>query len=140
MIGRSYFRLWKGLRTFGGIRIALSFVVSIAFSLQCQATQTHIHGASSPMASFGSVDTAELPSGETESQKGDRFPDKHDPAHCPLCQVIASGASAIIPDATVRLLPVSTARSDLNQRSIHLHALMPRHGWLSRGPPARLPT
>jgi len=116
----------------------LHFFVAIAFGLQCQITQTHIHGASFRSAMVHLLGAVASTSSKTASQKGDRVPDKDDPAHCPLCQAIASSASAVVPDVAVRMPPVLPARYDIRPRNVYLLSFKPRHDWLSRGPPSDL--
>jgi hypothetical protein len=113
-------------------RLAITFFVLLAFTLQTYVIQTHIHG----MAGFG-VAAVKLDLGKSAAreQRPDKLPPANDPANCPICQEILHTGYYVTPSVAVLPLPavaVSIAPTVIDiLTAVEAHS----HSWKSRAPP-----
>jgi hypothetical protein len=101
----------------------------LAFTLQCYAIQTHIHGA--PQAADGGP----LVKGIEKSIDHGKSPAAPDTADCPICQAIAHTGAFFAPAAPLLVLPAwaGPVASPVTLRAIFRAAAT--HNWFSRAPP-----
>jgi hypothetical protein len=113
-----------------GARLAITFFVLFAFTLQTYVIQTHIHGA----APTGIAKLA-LDKSAAREQRPDKLPTGNDPANCPICQEILHTGFFVTPSAAVLPLPavaVSIAPTVIDiKAAVEAHS----HSWKSRAPP-----
>jgi len=119
--------------TFFGERRRVSRIVAwvllFAFTLQCYATQIHIHG--SPLPSFGTSIGKIADEGDNHGKS----PGTPDPADCPICQAIAHTGLFFTPAAPLLFLPAWVAHVALTVHGNAVSRAAATHDWLSRAPP-----
>jgi hypothetical protein len=114
------------------VRLAVTFVCLVAFSLQAYIAQTHFHyfdaGSSAPVAAAGD-------NGKNAPFDPDHSPLKEDPAKCPFFQAVAQGAAALLPHVPVLLLSSVCGFAGLPVETQAFIAATVAQGWQIRGPP-----
>jgi hypothetical protein len=108
------------------LRLAITFLALLAFSVQSYVTQTHIHGAP---ASSG-IAKAEQP-----AQPHDRYPANDDPANCPICQEILHAGHYVTPAAVAVLLPSVAVSTIAIVLDVPIALRSVSHSWHGRAPP-----
>jgi hypothetical protein len=115
------------------LRLLVTVLALLAFTLQGYVTQTHIHMAG-PAAGATFAGLLSSGDGKAAAQR-DRYPASQDPANCPICQELLHSGSFITPSAVAILLP-SLAVSIL--AIVIDTAIVPQpvsHSWRGRAPP-----
>ena len=107
----------------------VAWLLLFAFTLQCYATQIHIHGA--PPASFG-TSVGRLAEGTGHQGKSPGAPD---PADCAICQAIAHTGLFFTPATPLPALPAWVAHVAPPLRGHAILRVAATHNWLSRAPP-----
>jgi len=107
----------------------VGWLLLFAFTLQCYATQIHIHRA--PPASFG---TSIGRTAEGTAHPG-KSPGTPDPADCAICQAIAHTGLFFTPATPVPSLPAWVAHVAPPADGHAIWRIAATHDWLSRAPP-----
>jgi hypothetical protein len=108
----------------------------LAFALQTQITQTHVHFASSQAFGLSSGDEATASAkiaNKAAPQKS--APANDDPAKCPICQAVMhagqfispSTISFALPSEAIAIIPLSLVIAIARERA--------SHNWQGRAPP-----
>jgi hypothetical protein len=115
-----------------GARLAITFFVLLAFTLQTYVIQTHVHG----MARVGIAPaTLALDKSAAQGQRPDKFPTGNDPANCPICQEILHTGYFVTPAAAVLPLPAVAVSIAPTVIDILTAVAAHSHSWKSRAPP-----
>ena len=110
-------------------RSVISWVLLLAFTLQCYATQTHIHGAAQ------AADGRSLVKIVGKSIGHSKLPAAPDTADCAICQAIAHTGAFFAPATPVLLLPARVGHVALPLAARAILRAASTHDWLSRAPP-----
>ena len=125
-------KVWGRSPRSSGARLAITFFVLLAFTLQTYVMQTHVHG----MAGFGATVTKlALDKSAAQQQRPDKLPPANDPASCPICQeilhtgfyVTSAAAALLLPTVVVSVAPIVIDVVRVVQAG--------SHSWKSRAPP-----
>lgn len=105
----------------------------LAFALQAQITQSHIHFAPVSETGINALVHALVtdPAKATAKKKSST----DDPANCPICQVMAHSGQFTTPSAAALLLPTEAVVIVPLFLSIATAIEAVSHGWQSRAPP-----
>jgi hypothetical protein len=107
----------------------VTWVVLLAFTLQCFVTQTHIHWA--PQAGAGTGIVKLLESGPPQQKS----PLENGTTACPFCQAIVHAGAFFASAAPLLLLPAVCAECALPGLIATAARAPSAHGWQSRAPP-----
>lgn len=105
----------------------------LAFALQVQITQSHIHFAPVSETGIDALVHALTAPPHIAAQK--KKSSSNDPANCPICQVAAHTGQFTMPAAAAPLLPAESAVIVPLFLSIAVAIESASHGWQSRAPP-----
>ena len=110
----------------------------IAFALQSNITQTHIHFSPGALAGSQAIGESKEISGTGATGLADRHPDKYpadeDPA-CPLCQATSLAGLFVTPLAVPVLVPTVFAVVRVSPIAAFVIVQARSHPWRVRGPP-----
>jgi hypothetical protein len=125
-------KVWGRSPRSGGARLAITFFVLLAFTLQTYVMQTHIHGT----AGFGvTVTKLAFDKSAAQEQRPGKLPPANDPANCPICQEILHTGFYVAPSAAALLLPSVVASVAPIVIDIVKIVEVCSHSWKSRAPP-----
>ena len=111
----------------------LAMFAMLAFALQAQITQSHIHFAPVSETGIDALVHALIADSGTTAAKKKTSTD--DPANCPICQVVAHSGQFTTPSAAALLLPTEAVVIVPIFLSIAAAIESVSHGWQSRAPP-----
>jgi hypothetical protein len=111
-------------------RLALTWIVLLAFSLQTYVTQTHSHITAGPATREAAAGLAGKVAVDSASALGD------DAAACPLCQLIAAAGFFVTPVAAASQPVTDWVFQPVIAETIRGLAARPTgFAWRSRAPP-----
>ena len=108
------------------VRLAITLLALLAFTLQSYVTQVHIHGTS-----WGTATT--LDSGKVPQPS--KLPPSNDPANCPICQVTLHAGLFVTPSTVAITLPTLAAFYVAVDKDATTVTHSASHNWKSRAPP-----
>lgn len=113
-----------------GWRRWIAVFAMLAFALQVQLTQAHIHFAHD----FGStISKSDGTTAKAPSKKN--LPANSDPANCPICQAALHGGQFLSPSAVAFALPSEAIAIVPLVVDIVIARDTPSHNWQGRAPP-----
>jgi Protein of unknown function (DUF2946) len=115
-----------------GWRQWIAAFAMLAFALQAQITQSHIHFAPVSETGINALVHA-LTTGPEKASKKNSSTD--DPANCPICQAMAHSGQFVTPSAAAPVLSMEAVVVVPLFLSIAAANESVSHGWQSRAPP-----
>ncbi len=130
----------KRLNVPGWARLLFTGFMLLAFLLQSNATQTHLHFLSSPavLAKTVQADTAGIAKAAAVTKDTDSrdLGGKQSPDDCPLCQLLYGG-QYVAPSSLILFLPMAAVRTIALAVSVIPQYVSVSHSWRGRAPPRR---
>ena len=116
------------------LRMALTLLFLVAFTLQGFVAQTHVHDISATQ-SVALTLAGETASGPATTKLPLHMPLPDNPAKCPLCHFATSLNSAIAVATTLIILPISGLAVLPSGPDLSVPKAPPSFVWRNRGPP-----
>ena len=115
---------------FARLRLAVTLLALITFTVQGYLVQTHLHGL--PQSVVALSDGKQYASPLSQN---DKSPADNDQASCPLCQDSLRAGNYVLPPVIVAVPPTLVVAAILFAIVPSLAGRSVSHIWLGRGPP-----